>query len=152
MLFQLLANDVNELAGENNNSSNNNDASNRRIASSRGGKCETLCTSAGSSSSKGLFAPPSNAIITKIPSMSEINYINYINATRMGMANQTQMNPVNKSAIFSGLPGTDAAFMISMTQSKEDCTESLSPSLYDILDKYYQMCKFIEFVSPIPRN
>jgi len=84
-----------------------------------------------------------NAIITKIPSMSEINYINYINATRLGMSDKARLLSISsKSTIFAGLPGAlganDAAFLIS---SKDDLVDPNVPSLYEILDRYYQMCK-----------
>lgn len=126
MLFQLLTNDT----------ADNSDLNNRSSISTRGGISET---SSHENSSK--------SIITKIPSMSEINYINYITAARVGMAekDKTFTNISQKSTIFAGLPsalGTnDTAYMVST--SKEDPNDLSALSLYDTLDRYYQIRTFL---------
>lgn len=131
-------------------STDNSDANNRTIMHRRGaggesGSTEVTSVSAVACSTAG-SGHSSKAVITKIPSMSEINYINYINSTRLGLATRSGAKidaaPGIKSTVFAGLPsGTgvnDAAFVIS---SKEDvCNDPNSPTLYDILDKYYQAC------------
>lgn len=128
MLFHLLSNDTSCLKARNNNEANTNKNDNQSSANKN----------------------ESNSIITKIPSMSEINYLNYINSTRMGrktLCNLTIPNPSNelnnslKSTIFaslaSNLASNQMAYLIS---PRDDDTTKSGPSLYDTLDKYYQIC------------
>lgn len=130
MLFQLLANDINDLAADDSDMNNH-----RRFVDLRGGRASIA----------GSTHPP----ISKIPSMSEINYINYINATRLAASNSSSAVQLHRASISCAKSNmypscaNEAAYMVSMmtNSSREDPNDPISPSLYDLLEKYYQMCK-----------
>lgn len=137
MLFQILTNNdqPNDLAAD--NSDANNKISSRRGGVGCGGD---NVVGASETSAASSAAMTTKSIITKIPSMSEINYINYINSTRLGMPGGRARS--FKSTVFAGMPGDAGAFLISSTKDDASSLDPNSITLYDILDKYYQMCMF----------
>ncbi|CAF0746249.1 unnamed protein product, partial [Brachionus calyciflorus] len=88
------------------------------------------------------------------PSISEINYINYINSTRIGLAKQNQGNPddfnesLNKSTNFANLTSNSS---ISDNNESSIQNESMKlRNLYDTLDQYYKQIyrNIIQYQSP----
>lgn len=99
---------------------------------------------------------PNKGAICKIPSMSEINYLNYISSARVGKAHAESGNTtltrelnrcistgdeLNESMKSSTLAGN---YSTNMGTNETDSPKEVgyNRNLYEVLDVYYQHCKF----------